>query len=352
MTIPSSVLNIDPNGYSNLLTANQSTGTDTLGNTTGFNSTAGATLSSSTEQASEGSRSLKVVTPGVALYEGTRWTSITGVASTPYTLTCKVLAPLGAKYRVNLTDMVDNNNQTSYTGTGEWQDCSVSFTTDAHTTVAGYIVTDTSIQAITFYVDKMQLESGSVAHNWITGGTNSSSSEGTIEMEIYWGAAVQANVFHPFFGIQTASARNTFQAEKHSDGRIYIESYDTAGNTSNVNVLESITHDSLVRIAFKWSSSILKLYIDGNSVGTPATNPKLPTVLGSALYLGSGPTGASQCDVPIRKLHINRRALSDTEIASRAATVANGGSYTVTKDTTFYIDGQYDIRGYKIAAGG
>jgi hypothetical protein len=98
-----------------------------------------------------------------------------------------------------------------------------------------------------------------------------------------------------------------------------------------------------------WSSKVLRLYVNGAEVGTPVSNPYLPSVL-QTFRIGYYTT--AYLNAPIRKFHISRRQLSSSEIASRAATVANGGSYTVTKDTTFYLDGRYDLRGYKIAAGG
>lgn len=84
----------------NLLTANQATATDTDGTTTGFQpQVAGGTISSSTEQALSGTRSLKTVTPGSAGYEG--W-------AVPYSLPVKKGVP------VTVTMYVYPTTQVSY----------------------------------------------------------------------------------------------------------------------------------------------------------------------------------------------------------------------------------------------
>jgi hypothetical protein len=343
----------------NLLTANQSTGTDTLGDTTSFTSYNGATLSSSTDQAKEGSKSLKIITPGITYPEGCANTSTIAVTGgNNYTLSGWVYAPVGATLRAFLmTGDGVHYSYTEITGTGAWQYFTTTFSVPTdHTTVSFHIRTQ-GTQAITFYVDQLQLEAKAYPTTWTLGGTTRAAStmtipssvlnlsEGTIELEVYVNTALQSTTLYIFDAENTGRTSGLFIA--HVSTNKYRYGVNGGSNIDVTTTLSTGWH----RIAATYNSANMTFYIDGVSVGTPVTNPTLfspPT----AINIGSSTVPGSQMDTNIRKFHISRRKLSDTEIASRAATVANGGSYTVTKDTTFYLDGRYDLRGYKIASGG
>jgi hypothetical protein len=145
----------------NLLTANQSTGTDSGGNTTGFSVNNGATLSSSNTQAMQGSYSLKVVTPGAVAVEGT-YLALSGLTNAvSYNISGWVYAPLGSIFSIY---------GAYYTGTGNWQYVTYSWT-QSGTTLNIYITTSSYAQAITFYVDMLQLEQKAYPTSWTLGGT-------------------------------------------------------------------------------------------------------------------------------------------------------------------------------------
>jgi hypothetical protein len=243
-----------------------------------------------------------------------------------------------------------HNNYAAITGNGGWQYFTTTvFIPADHTTLAFHIRTQ-GTQATTYYVDSIQLESGSVAHNWITGGTTSSSSEGTIEMEVY---LPSGTVSYPYlFEVHSDATPNRFVIYQNAtNAQLYGYSSNNAGDNSQTSAT-AYNQNALNRITYAWSSSELSLFINGVKCTTPVSNPKLPSVGQNKFDVGTYRGVSNYFNAIFRKIHISRRKLSDTEIASRAATVANGGSYTVTKDTTFYLDGQYDLRGYKIATGG
>ena len=139
-----------------LLTLNQQTGTSTLGDTTGFTSLKSATLTSSTEQAHTGTRSLKVETPNAATAEGVTIDAATVSASTAYIGGCWVYVPNGATMYFAVTDDTDNVTIVPFTGTGAWQWVEGAITTDAHTSLKLKVYTNAQA-GITFYVDGCRL---------------------------------------------------------------------------------------------------------------------------------------------------------------------------------------------------
>lgn len=138
-----------------LLTLNQRTGTDALGDTTGFTGvgTTPATISSSTEQAHSGTRSLKVVTSGGTTLEGVSVASTIIKSSTAYVAGVWVYAPLGAT--LSFKDYTNGQFEVFFTGTGAWQWVEAPFT--SNTTATEMRVKTNGSQAITFYVDDCRL---------------------------------------------------------------------------------------------------------------------------------------------------------------------------------------------------
>lgn len=141
-----------------LLTLNQRTGTDALGDTTGFTGVrTSETLTSSTEQYHSGTRSIKCVTPNVQTQEGIVSTAISGLVNgTVYIFGAWVYAPAGASMYWFMGDGGDNNVTQEFTGTGAWQWVEYPFTPDGSPNHYISIRTKTQ-QGITFYVDDLRL---------------------------------------------------------------------------------------------------------------------------------------------------------------------------------------------------
>jgi hypothetical protein len=131
--------------------------------TTGFVSFNSATISISPYTQNQGLRSVKIVTPGSVVNEGTVLSAFTTIIGSQYTFSFKLLAPNGSTLHIELPGI----NQ-AITGTGTWQTVTATCTATG-TTTAPYIRTNTTAQAITFYIDQSQLETGSTAHNWAYG---------------------------------------------------------------------------------------------------------------------------------------------------------------------------------------
>ncbi len=162
----------------NLLTANQSTGGDALGDTTGFASNAGAVLTRVTTEKYQGTGSIQVVTPGVAVAEGVQIGIVSSVFS-PYAGQTRVKGAAGTRLqcwvRLQYGDATSTNGQAyNLTTDGTWQYCAppVPSPTAGKTVSQVLIFVRTEIAvAATFYVDHSGLEAGPFQTSWIEGGT-------------------------------------------------------------------------------------------------------------------------------------------------------------------------------------
>lgn len=137
-----------------LLTLNQRTGTDALGDTTGFTNYVSGTIISSTEQAHSGIRSVKcsniVKSSGVA-------TLLTTVSNgTVYVAGMWVYAENGANFRFyRLNSSGSSLGYTVFTGTGDWQ--WVEGVSTANDTGIILVIRSEDDATRTFYVDDLRL---------------------------------------------------------------------------------------------------------------------------------------------------------------------------------------------------
>ena len=136
-----------------------------------------------------GGASLRVITTGDGVGQGFAKTSITGSTSSPYSVSMWVKAPVGALLTLSLAEylaaaFVRVTGNSEYTGTGNWDRVTFSGTTGAgmDKLIASFF-TRTSAQALTFYVDGFQIETGLVPTPYIeTDGGTASRSAGRIQM--------------------------------------------------------------------------------------------------------------------------------------------------------------------------
>jgi hypothetical protein len=164
-----------------LLPLNVQTGTDTLGTTYGFNAYNTSTISSSTEQAHSGTKSLKVVTQGVRTYEGVSLIGETTSPANNYIQGVWVKAPLNANMRLFFVWSPSGGTWTvsNFTGTGNWQYVEVMEQNATDTSVRAFISTVTTAQAITFYVDDCRLATN------VTTGFNGNQGTETLSISPY-----------------------------------------------------------------------------------------------------------------------------------------------------------------------
>ncbi len=153
----------------NLLTENQANGTED-GTTDGFNGVNSATIESSTAEAWQGSRSIKVVTPGSVVQEGARVDTTTALSGFQYTGTVYLKGEVGGE-EVSL--VIANQAGTTRGSkdiilTTDWQRFDITGTLLANETgVRLYVLTRGSAASVTFYMDGLQLQKGDTATPWV-----------------------------------------------------------------------------------------------------------------------------------------------------------------------------------------
>jgi hypothetical protein len=229
--------------------------TDTLGDTTGFNSNNGAVLSSSTDYFKQGSKSLKVVTSGSVVNEGF-YISQTMTTSTNYIYGGWVKAPLGATLQITIGSTV-----TSFTGTGSYQFVWVKKTSTGSENI--YIYTSGTAQAITFYVDMLQFEAPDYS-NYIPTSWNPPSAgwRYTEQVSISTQSLVQT-----MLNIDTVGKFNLDSANQSRGG-------DELGNTTGFSSWNSATITYQTTEKYEGTGSI-QVTTPGNAVneGVKLTSP-------------------------------------------------------------------------------
>ncbi|MCE7699560.1 MAG: Ig-like domain-containing protein, partial [Methanobacterium paludis] len=162
---------------------------------TDWGKTSSTTIVGSTEQAYEGSHSLKVVGDGSAVaVVRTTTTFPTLGASNPFAQQIKVKGTAGvvlnfALLQVNGTTI----SQTSKTLTGNWDTITLTGTTLSTTTTVYMQIWTASAIVTTFYIDQTMLETGSVVHRWIPGQTSANTV--TVENSTNYNQTIRAGGF-------------------------------------------------------------------------------------------------------------------------------------------------------------
>lgn len=170
----------------NLLSSNQATGTDTLQTTSGFraansgsynNTSTYSVISSSTDQAWQGTRCLKcVTTSGGGAGQGLAIRAAVS-PSTQYTLSFYIRSAVNID--VNAIFILDQNNQTQtingsnpnfVASSSAFNRRTVTFTTRATATSLDFFVTHYNDTTNTLYLDGLQLEASPAATTWGDGG--------------------------------------------------------------------------------------------------------------------------------------------------------------------------------------
>ena len=328
MTIPSSVLNIDTNGYSNLLTANQSNVETDL---TGFYKGSRGSYERDTSTYYEGTASLKLTGDGTATHTfGTDY--ITAVAGVTYSASVYAKTnSIGSGYRLYIYWYDSGNNQLStvYTGFNTNSDFTEikleNKTAPANTAKLKVLLVSPDIGVgENIWWDKAQLSATSTVKPWILGGTQSNTGAGTIEIEI----------FQPYPYIAPPSDRalvslettpsfpvtNRLYIRSHSvSGSIIVESYDSIGAGANLSDSTAFVY-GWNKIAYTFDKDTLKLYINGILVTTVSTAVRLPNnFANSLLYLGSRGYSYTWANTSIRNVVISNIKRTDADIAARAA---------------------------------
>lgn len=160
---------------SNLLTSNQATGGDALGDTTGFTALEGAVISASTDFAWQGTRSIKVVTDGVdADFEGVVVAAILAPSAASLVGSMYVYSAAGTTVRARVRNTTAGTNGATTTAVipaGVWTRIAdlPAPAFSAGDSIAMRVFEDTAASAVTFYVDGAQIEVGTTSTAWVDG---------------------------------------------------------------------------------------------------------------------------------------------------------------------------------------
>lgn len=163
------------NSGKNVLTKNQSSvETDT----TGLSATAGAAISRSTTRATQGSASLQCITsaPNAGMFTNSGAGAYDATAGQPVSVKAQAFVPAGVAFSLighpidPLTgDPLGDTGISNYTGTGDWQDISLSYAYMASNYRAGLKIQVAS-SGTTFWVDALQAEVASApSEDWEEG---------------------------------------------------------------------------------------------------------------------------------------------------------------------------------------
>ena len=343
--------------HTNLLTANQSTGTDTLGDTTGFEGVRKSeTITSSTEQSHTGTKSLKCVTPGLLTQEGIITSPISGLSKgVVYIFSAWVYAPNGADMYWFMGDGGDNNVIQPFTGTGAWQRVEYPFTPDGSPNHYVSIRTNAK-QAITFYVDTLQLTAG-YPLSWTLGGTTMAAETLTVNSSVYdlTSGTIELEALANDI-IKTDGINNYLLSTADGDGNNQISLLDDSSNNLTITTKASdaatsvsyadsnLTSNTMFKVAAPYKSDKLKLFKDGTSVGTPLTSANLPTTK-QTIYLGSKYDGTLQANTLIRNVVLTKQDRVDGEITNRSYRDGFG----VDKEVTLIAPLKNNLNAYRVA---
>lgn len=347
--------------HTNLLTANQSTGTDTLGDTTGFNiTTANDRISSSSDYSLQGSKSLKVVTGNIAggsNVEGV-WTPTSITVSPNTSHTASVWVKGSGTVALSLIErdaddvLIGETYSSAVTLTDQWQLVTVTRDFGATGVKARIAVRTVSQQSATFYVDMLQLTATAYPLSWTLGGTTQAAetltapssvldlTQGTIEMEFVESPGYKNAVNHYLFEHQNI-LKNRCCIVRLASGTLTNRMSNNAEQSSNSgNILDTLDLWSNNTVSMSWDSTILNLFLNGVNSGSPAANPYLPEVK-QTIYLGGY---TNQCNTLIRNVTISKVKRSDADITTRSNTPGFGKD----RQVTLHAPLQHDLKAVRI----
>ena len=281
----------------NLLTANQSSFES---GTTGATAVNSATLTQSSSEAWNGTYSLEVQTPGAVVGEGAYVNITSTTASDPYAGSVYLMGSGTVEvYVYDATNSVTGTTQT-ITLTGSWQrvfNASLTLGSVASTDLRLYVVTSGSAQAVTFYVDGVQLEQSGFSNVWQVGGTARDADALTLATPAYL-SADHGTIQGWYLGGQdwqaVSHAVGLWESNPGTTGSLQLQ-FTTSGLSWGINGGATATYASpstgytlswhLIIGAWQATSAgtVLTLYVDGAQVAQ-ATSSVAPTFASSLTY--------------------------------------------------------------------
>ena len=328
-------------GTTNLLTANQSSVED--GTTTGFFFLGTAVLSSVTTDKWQGNNCIQAVLPGLHSFtEGLVVGGVSGSAGTIFTGSLYFKAPQGISFQILLRrEFTFDFTSIILVSTGVWQRVNLQHTLGATTTNLNLTIRTVNAQAITFWVDGLQIEQRAYATSWQLGGTPRaaetltiptagilSPAEGTIE---FWWQPINQPASN--MTTQFASPQIMRMGTYNNGNSWVLWNWDGAlslfvrgaGHTSWTGVWHvisgSVWHqlNRWYHISVRWSgANTFWVFVDGVRHGPYVSTHPFTGVAGNVMALG-GAAASGGANAFIDDLRISNRARTDQEIADAFA---------------------------------
>lgn len=312
----------------NLLTANQSSVETDL---TGFAAYNGdETLSRDATVFWTGVASLKVVCPGSAANEGVQFGSGDAPAITGgQTYTLSVYVKGSGDITIYLGDGTANTMQ-SVTLTNTFQRVTITRTMAAGATNALLYILTTSTQALTFWVDGLQIEQSAYATSWQIGGTPRaaesltiptpgviSDTEWTALFLVHYDATTRDALFLDTYGPgQSFNTDNRIFAGINGGNSPTVAIYSSSGNyadATQISATESLPTGFYV-VGIRYKASLLDLSLNGSSIASAVPkNPYAPT--GLDWFIGGTPLSSVWNNL-IVGIKCSNAWLSDAELAA------------------------------------
>ncbi len=347
-------------GTTNLLTANQSSVETDL---TGFTAIRNATLSRDATKSWHGSASLRVTTPGLQNDEGVAITYSASLSAGQVFNYSVYLAGTGTVWLAILEygSTLNNRQHIIANLSSEFKRYDMTYTVTATATKLELRVVTNIVEAVTFWVDGIQLEAKPYATSFIDGTRSPETltiptagvlnpQEGTIEF--WWNPLAKTPQTYPSL-ISTGQWTSPITLDWLSicwgsgwsnANTVAFAMYNKNG-TSNFNMSVALNPQPYTwyYVAAKWSfvTRIAKLIIyrpDGTYVSTQATiNGEPPTFEGWDKFyiLQTWNNGAHRANSLIDDLRISNRARTDAEIAEA---YASGQLLPTDEHTTYKLN--------------
>lgn len=354
LTAPSSVLNIDTDGYANLFPANVADGGDTLNNGTGMLSNTYSTIARDTDVKYSGSGSFKMT--NIAGGNGSIGTDyLTAVAGVVYSVNVKLKTNCQGGIRLYLRFFNDSNTQlgnnyTSVLYPNEFDEIKIENKTapTGTTKFKVFAICNSPDEGNNIWWDEAQFSTTFTAKPWIPGGSQVNAGTGTIECEVYFNSALKDPTLTRNLIIHRTTGNANLIRIAHYSSNWYIDSSNNIESLSRINYADSNTPlNSLYKFGCTFDNSQLKGYITGNVVGTPISSPNLPSAK-NIISIGHL-NGTGQINTIIRNIFINRPKKADTEMAARGS-LPEGQAPRPGPGAMLYAPLMSSLKAYKVRA--
>lgn len=314
----------------NLLTLNQATGGDTLGDTTGFSSydATTATITRDTTEAWNGTGSIKVVTNNATSIEGIIINGVNTITGGKICV-CSVYAKGEGTVILQVWDPSNGTRKSStFTLTSAWQRLSFQFAQGATAIPTTYVITQTQ-QSATFYIDGLQLEEGTTASDFTlpavdyTNALIDPSQPFSIEFDaVPWVDDKSATT--RLFSLYGKSTNYVALMSAITTGNYYITYRSGSGSARSINSTIPVVVGTKKNFKINVSGSTVTFTIDGVDL-TPVTfDGGFVLPVDSICRLGSEYTGAFHRNCSITNVRIRKGvALSTAERAYTGQLVAD-----------------------------